>query len=126
MPLIYLLLFGYAVNTNVDHLSTAVWDQSKSKLSRELISSFQVTAYFDVNYYVFSYNDLQNLMDNGKIKTGLVIPADYAYQLEKNNPVNIQMFIDGSDPTVARTALSSAQMITQNKALSIQENFFKK
>ncbi|MCF6095208.1 ABC transporter permease [Microaerobacter geothermalis] len=126
MPLVLLLLFGYAINTDVDHMPTAIWDQSKSKESRELIASFELTQYFDMTNEVQNYKQLQSLMDTGNIKMGLVIPPDYAYQLEKNEEAKIQILIDGSDPTAARTALSSAQLITQNKALAIQEEMLKK
>lgn len=126
MPLMLLLLFGYAINTHVEHLSTGVWDQSKSKPSRELIESYQTSQYFDMDYYVHSYDELQSLMDSGDIKVGLIIPRDYAYRLEKDNQANIQVFIDGSDPTAARSALSAVQMVTQNRGLTIQEELLQK
>ncbi len=126
MPLMLLLLFGYAINTDVDHMSTAVWDQSKTKQSRELVAKFSVSQYFDVNYYVTNNDELQHLMDAGKVKVGLVIPPDYAYKLAKNQPADIQVLLDGSDPTAARTAFSSAQMLAQNNALNIQKELLMK
>ncbi|WP_096181794.1 ABC transporter permease, partial [Effusibacillus lacus] len=124
--LLLLLLFGYAINTDVDHIPTGVWDQSKSKQSREMIAKFQVSHYFDIKYDVASMEELEELMDAGDIRAALVFPPDYAYQIEQNSPVDIQILLDGSDPTAARTALSSAQMITQNQALNLQESFLKK
>lgn len=126
MPLLLLLLFGYAINTDVEHLSTAVWDQSKSKMSRDLTAKFQVSRYFDIRYEVSGYKELQDLMDAGKIKAGLVFPPDFAYRLEENREAKVQILLDGTDPTAARTALSAAQMIAQNKALAVQEEFLKK
>lgn len=121
MPLMFLFVFGYAINTDVEHLPTGIWDQSNSKYSRELISNYEVTDYFDVVENVGGYDELQSLMDKGDIEVGIVIPYDYAYNLEQSKEVAIQILINGSDPTVARTALSSVQLISQNTALEIQQ-----
>ncbi|BAU29389.1 ABC-2 type transport system permease protein [Aneurinibacillus soli] len=122
MPLMMLLIFGYAVNTDVDHLPTAVWDQAKSKDSRVLLQNFTNTLYFDTVYTVESYKEMQALMDTNKIKVGIVIPADYSYRLDMGQKTSIQVVLDGSDPGAARTALANAQMIVQNRALDLQQD----
>ncbi|WP_047154434.1 ABC transporter permease [Aneurinibacillus tyrosinisolvens] len=120
MPIMMLLIFGYAVNTDVDHLPTGVWDQAKTKESRQLIAQFTNTLYFDSLYNVEGYNSLQTLMDRGTIKVAIVIPRDYSYRLDTGTQASIQVIVDGSDPNAARTAVSNAQLITQNKAISLQ------
>ncbi|MDI3258062.1 MAG: ABC transporter permease [Kyrpidia sp.] len=121
MPLLMLLLFGYAVNTDVDHLSMGVWDQAKTAGSRELIRSLTNTGYFDERYRVEGYAALQQLMDNGKIKVGLVIPRDYSKRWDVREPVDIQVLVDGTDPNAARTALANAQLILQHTAVVEQQ-----
>ncbi|MFX0561215.1 ABC transporter permease [Tepidibacillus infernus] len=126
MPLFMLLLFGYAVNTDVDHISTAVWDQDKSQQSRQLIQELVNTTYYDINWNVNSYKELQDLMDQGKIRAGLVIPPDYSHSLDQKQTAKVQMLIDGSEPNAARTALSNAQLVIQYKDLVIQQSFLEK
>lgn len=123
MPLLMLFLFGYAVNTDVDHLPMGVWDQAKTQQSRELIRNFTNTLYFDETYQVEGYTSLQQLMDEGKIKVALVIPRDFSERLDSHQPTNVQILVDGSDPNAARTALSNAQLILQNKAVTLQQSY---
>lgn len=126
MPVILMLLFGYAVNTDVDHLSTGVWDQAKSQDSRKLIAQFTNTLYFDQVYEAEGYSELQSLLDSGKIKVGIVVPSDFSYRLEKEEKAQIQILIDGSDPNAARTAVANAQLIAQNQSLAWQEERLQK
>ncbi|ADG07386.1 ABC transporter permease [Kyrpidia tusciae] len=121
MPLLMLLLFGYAVNTDVDHLSMGVWDQAKTAQSRELVQNLTNTGYFDERYQVEGYGELQGLMDSGQIKVGLVIPRDYSKALDTWQPVDVQVLVDGTDPNAARTALANAQLILQNRAMEEQQ-----
>lgn len=122
MPLMMLLMFGYAVNTDVDHLPTAVWDQAKSRDSRELLTHFTNTLYFDTIYTVEGYKELETLMDEGKAKVGIIIPPDYSYLLDTGRQASIQIIVDGTDPNAARTALANAQLITQNRSLDLQQD----
>ncbi|UFJ39841.1 ABC transporter permease [Brevibacillus humidisoli] len=121
MPLMMLFLFGYAVNTDVDQLATAIWDQSKSPDSRELVRHFTNTEVFQVVSYVSGYDELEGMIDSGSARVGIVIPPDYANKRDNDLPVSVQLLIDGSDPNIARTAASNAQLIVQNQAISIQE-----
>lgn len=121
MPIAMLLIFGYVVNMDVEHLPTGVWDQSHSKESRELVKNFTNTLYFDHVYDVDGFSQMQTLMDQGKIRVGLVIPPDYATNLQSGTPTKIQVIVDGADPNAARTALANSQLISQYKAIQIQQ-----
>ncbi|MBX6394896.1 MAG: ABC transporter permease [Alicyclobacillaceae bacterium] len=124
MPLMLLLIFGYAVNTDVDHLPTAVWDQDQSQQSRELIRRFTNSQYFEPRYQVEGYEALQKLMDAGDIKVALVIPPDYSKNLDTNRPADVQVLVDGADPNTARTAVANAQLIVNNLAFEHQQAVF--
>lgn len=126
MPLMMLFLFGYAVNTDVDHIATAVWDQSNSAASRELVQNFVQTESFEVVNHVGGYGEMERALDEGTARVGLVIPPDFAYKRDRGEPASVQMLIDGSDPNFARTALFHAQLITQDQAISIQEEIMLK
>lgn len=120
MPIMMILLFGYAVNTDIDHLPMAVWDQDRTQHSREIIQQFVHTEYYDYIYETHGYPELQELIDKGKIKVALVIPADYSTSLDTGREAKLQLLIDGSDPNAARTALANAQFIVQNESTVLQ------
>lgn len=120
MPVIMLLLFGYAVNTDVEHLPTVIWDQSQSTASREIIENFKNTNYLDPDYYVQGYQEVEEKLDSGHARVAIVIPPDYGKDLNGGNQATVQVLMDGSDPTVARAATSAVQLLGLNKSLQIQ------
>jgi ABC-2 type transport system permease protein len=113
MPVFMLLLFGYAVNTDVDHIPLAVCDQDQSQASRLLTQNLINTGYFDLAYQVKNNEELKALLDSGKIRAGLVIPAGYARDLRRRETATAQLLVDGTDPLVARTAFSAAEIVGQ-------------
>lgn len=120
MPIFMLLIFGYAVTTDVDHIKTAVLDQSKSQESRQLMDDFRNTDYFDTVYYVDDFREMTTLIDSGKASAGFIIPPDYARKLHRNETAQLQLIVDGSDPLVARTALSTAQVVAQVRSFDFK------
>jgi len=126
MPLMMMLIFGYAVNTDVDHINTVVFDQDMSSASRTLIKSFELTGTFDIIDQASSQKEIRELIDSGKAKAGLIIPPDYHKQLVQDRNTSVQILIDGSDPLVASKALSTAQMLVQVKSFDIQQERLEK
>jgi ABC-2 type transport system permease protein len=119
IPVFQLIMFGYAVTTDVKHLPMAVLDRDKSAASRELIDTYQASTYFDIAYTVGSESELAYLMDSGAARAGLIVPAGYGADLARRGSAQISLAIDGSDPTVANTALAAAQTIGQAKSAEI-------
>ncbi|MBM3136155.1 MAG: ABC transporter permease [Chloroflexi bacterium] len=119
IPVFQLIMFGYAVTTDVKHLPMAVLDRDKSAASRELIDTYQASTYFDVAYNVGSESELAYLMDSGAARAGLIVPAGYGADLARRGSAQVSFAIDGSDPTVANTALAAAQTIGQAKSAEI-------
>lgn len=120
LPIMMLLVFGYAVNTNIEHIETVVWNQSPSLQSRELINSFGNSQIFDINYYADNYQELQKYIDSGKAGVAIVIPPNYTKELRMGRSTEVQVIIDGSDPLKARTALAGAQNIIQISGVKIK------
>lgn len=120
LPIIMLLIFGYAVTTDVEHIKSAVFDQDKSAESRGLVQMFKNTGYFDPDLNVSNFKEMTYLIDSGKARVGIIIPPDYSRKLHRNEPAQLQLLVDGSDPLVARTALSTAQVITQSKSFDLK------
>lgn len=121
MPLMLLFLFGYAVNTDVNDIQMAVWNQSPSAASRELVDQFVHTRVFEVAAHVSGYEEIEAMLDDGSVNVALIIGPDYTRKRDRNEPVDVQMLINGSDPNIARTATSQAQLIVQHQAISLQE-----
>ncbi|RJX23305.1 MAG: ABC transporter permease [Ammonifex sp.] len=116
MPVMMLLFFGYAVNMDVDHIPLAVWDQDQSQFSRLLTENFVQTRYFDLSYRVQSSREVKALLDGGRVRAALVIPPGYARALRRGEIATAQLVVDGSDPLVARTALSMAELTSRYKS----------
>jgi ABC-2 type transport system permease protein len=120
MPIIQLFLLGYAATSEVKDLPLAVLDRDRSPASRELLDAYRATDYFTIAYDADSEDQLRDLVDRGKVGVGLIIPPDYGAQISTGGRSTIAFVIDGSDPSVASTALSVGQLIAQDFATDIQ------
>ena len=117
LPVIQLLIFGFAINLDVKNLPTAIYDSDKTQESRALITKFQNSQYFSIKYNVDSAKDVATLIDKGEVKAAIVIPHDYARKIYRHESSEVQVVLDASDPTTASSALNAAQAI--GKMLSI-------
>lgn len=120
IPILQLFLLGYAATNDVKNVPLAVLDRSRSAESRALIEAFHAANYFRVAYQVYSEAELQQLIERGEVRAGLIIPPDYAARLVKGE-AQVAIVLDGSDPTIGSTALSTAQLIGQHQATKILE-----
>ncbi|MBK1813487.1 ABC transporter permease [Clostridium sp. YIM B02505] len=121
MPLMMILLFGYAVVTQLEDISMLVLDQSNTAESRELIKSFENTSYFKVVGKVQNVDIIDDSINNGTAHSALIIPPDYSDKIAKHEKPTVQFIVDGSDPTTARTAFSSGVMAAQNQSSKLIE-----
>ena len=116
LPIMELLLFGYGINTVVDHIPTIVFDESADARSRALIAAFENSDYFDVMAYARSQNELTDSIDAGSAKVALHIPPDYGNQVLRGKKGVVQLIVDGSDPNVASTASFAAGAVVQSQS----------
>jgi ABC-2 type transport system permease protein len=122
IPVVQLLLLGYAATTDVKHLPTAVLDQDRTARSRELVEAYRVSGYFDIIEAVSSEDEMARAVDGGHVQAGLIIPAGYERALARGERVKVGFVIDGSDPAVASTALSAAQGVGQAQSLEVLQS----
>ena len=113
MPVIQLIMFGYAVTTDVDHIKTAVCDLDKSPQSRALIERFTASGYFTVVDNTDRPERLGELLDRGKVIMGIQINRGFADDLRSGRQAAIQTIIDGTDSNTGTVAMDYAQRITQ-------------
>lgn len=111
LPIVQLVLFGFAINMDVKHLKTAVFDQSLSAESRALLDSFTASEYFDIRYVASSYEEVNRLVERGDVKAGIVIPPDLSQNLRHGRSTPIQVIVDATDSTSASSAIATAQSV---------------
>jgi ABC-2 type transport system permease protein len=118
VPVAMLFIFGWAINTDVKHIPTAVFDQSGSVEARTLLEAFQNSQYFAIRYWAQSHAEIRRLIDDGSAKVGVVIPPDYARRLSRQT-AELQVIVDASDPMVATSAVNSASSLGAQLSLQI-------
>jgi ABC-2 type transport system permease protein len=100
IPAIQLLMFGFAINMDVRHLSAGVADFSNSAASRQVVMDLAQTQVIDINYQASDAEELESLMRQGKIVVGIYIPPDYERRLQQPERSALQLLVDGSDTVV--------------------------
>jgi ABC-2 type transport system permease protein len=120
MPILQLLLLGYASNTDVRNVPTVVFDQDNSRASRELLDAYRATGYFSLDYVAYSDADVNNLIEGGKARVGITIPPTYDTDIQAGKQAQVSVLIDGSDPSIASTALSAATLVGQTHGAAIR------
>jgi ABC-2 type transport system permease protein len=108
LPILQLLLFGYAINTDVRHIPTVIYDQDHSAASRELARSLEVTGFYDLLGEVRSYAEIEDALRSGRARAALVIPSRYASNLRSGKSSQLQLVVDGSDPQTVGSAINTA------------------
>lgn len=119
IPVMQLLLMGYAATTDVRNIPMAVLDQDRGAPARELLDAYRAADYFHIALEVDSEDEMQVAIDQGEAKVGLLIPADYSQRLKGEGSAHVAFILDGSDPTIASTSLSAAQLIAQAYATQV-------
>jgi ABC-2 type transport system permease protein len=112
IPVLLLVLFGYALTLDVDRITTVVYDLDRTPRSRDLVNRFLSSQYFQLQAAAQSYARLQEMLDTGQALMGLVIPANFSRDLEMGRDTTIQVLMDGTDANTATIALGYANAIT--------------
>jgi ABC-2 type transport system permease protein len=113
IPMMMLMLFGYALTLDVDNVPLVVWDQSGTDQSRELIAQFAGSRYFSLRNYFDNYADIVLAIDSGRTLAAMVVPRDYAQRIAAGRDAEVQFIVDGGDSNTATIALGYAEAVTQ-------------
>jgi ABC-2 type transport system permease protein len=123
MPILQLILLGYAANIDIKEVSVVLCDQDKSQISYELISQFTNSGYFSLERTVDSPNDIDKYIDDGIATVAIVVPNNFSKNLLAKRKTQIQFISDGSDANAANIALGYAkQIISKYSQLILLEN----
>jgi len=113
IPVMQLLLFGYAINTTPRHLPSAVLLQEDSDLARSVLKALENTAYFRFVYEVHDVEDFDNLLKSGQVLFGVEIPRGFERAVRRGDKPALLVAADATDPVAASSALGSLGMIVQ-------------
>ncbi len=119
LPAAQLMLFGYAIQTDVRHLPTVVLDESRTSESRALVTTLVNSGSFDLAGSVADRNEARRAIDEGAASAALVIPPEYAREIAAGRTGVVQMLVDAADPQTAGAAISGAQLGAQARATQI-------
>lgn len=112
LPIIQLLLFGYAINNDVRHIPTVIYDQDRSASSRDLAQSLRATGFYDLVGQAESYADVDRALRSSTAKVAVIIPTSFEGDLVRHHPTTVRLVLDGSDPqTVASATNTAASLI---------------
>jgi len=119
MPLIQLMIFGYAVSTDIRNTSTFVVDHDDSRASRDLISAFAGSGYFRIVGRSDRSSDIIDALDHGRAIVGMEIPAGFEKDTGNGRGADVQLVFDGTNSNIATVSRGYAEQILQNHAASM-------
>ena len=117
LPVLQLLLFGYAIDTDVRHIPTVVYDQDRSAQSRDFAQGMRATGFYDLAGEVQSYDEISRALRKGDARVALVVPPGYASDLARGRTATLQLVVDGSDPQTVASATNTAAGIARARSL---------
>jgi ABC-2 type transport system permease protein len=114
IPLVQLLLFGYAIDTNPRQLPTAVLLQEQSDLGRSVLKALENTAYFKVTHVIGSEIEFDRLLTSGRVVFAIEIPANFERQVRRGDRPALLVAADATDPVAAGSAMAALTGVVQS------------
>ena len=119
IPVLELFMLGFAIDTNVRHIKTVVYDAAQTQESKALLRAFENSDDFDVVELVYRDDDLSQRIVAGKAHVAVKIPEDYSRRLEAGQTAQVLVLVDGSESSVASTSLNVANAIALQESLKM-------
>ncbi len=119
MPVMQLVIYGYAVNLDVKNIPLCVYDRDATQTSQDLLKRFQATDYFRIVHVADNYPDVLHQIDSGNATAAIVIPPQFDETLHSGGKVSVQLLIDASDSNSANVAMGYAQAIIQSYSADV-------
>ena len=120
MPFMMLLLYGYALSLDVDHIPTLIYDQDGTAASREVARQFQGSRYFDIRGFADSYAPIERAIDKNQILIGIVIPRGFGQDVAEGRNADIQLLVDGSDSNKSSIAMGYAESVVRTYSARVR------
>ena len=125
IPIFLLLIFGYGLSLDIDHVRTVVWNQdASSKLTREFLLNFKNSKYFNIVAYTDNYQDIEHKINSGQVMMALIIPKDFSHYIESGKVAPLQLLVDGSDANTATIAMGYVRAVVSQYNINLLTNTF--
>jgi ABC-2 type transport system permease protein len=122
VPAGLLLLNGYALNFDVNHISMAVVNQDKGAVSREFVNSYITSGYFDYVHDLATSEQASKMLDDGEVRLVLVVPSQFSDQMHAGESASVQILVDGMDANSATTIVGYSQAVALQYSQKIVMN----
>jgi ABC-2 type transport system permease protein len=120
VPVMMLLLYGYALSLDVDQVPTLIYDQDRTAASRDLVQQFVASRFFDVRGVVDTYRPIEQGINSNKILMGVVIPRNYSELTSGGHEAPVQILLDGSDSNTAGIVLGYAEAVVRGYSVQLR------
>jgi ABC-2 type transport system permease protein len=124
IPAMMLMMFGYALNFDVKHTSMAVYDEDRSKVSRQFIEQFFVSEYFTNVQTLASKAEINDLLDGEHVRVVLVVPSTFTKDIQRGRAASVQVIVDGANSNAATTVLGYINAIIQQYSVKVMAESF--
>ncbi|MDY0167894.1 MAG: ABC transporter permease [Thermoguttaceae bacterium] len=119
VPVMQTIIFGFAIDVQIENIPTVVFDLDGRRHARELIERFENTRKFTIVEYVFDEEQFRRAMTSGRAQVGIRIPPRYSDAVVRGRQAHVQVLVDGSDSQVATTAQNTAQLLGVNLSFQL-------
>ncbi|MCL6621003.1 MAG: ABC transporter permease [Syntrophobacterales bacterium] len=122
LPVMLLLLYGYALTFDITEVPVAVWDREQSRASRELVQRFGSSRYFTLSHQVTSSGEIARLFDRRRIWLALILPPDFSRYLKTEEPAPLMAIVDGTDANTANVILGYVQGVVADYSREVAQD----
>lgn len=126
IPVFLLLIFGYGLSLDIDNVSTAVWNQDPSEVTRNFLLNFSNSKYFNIKRHVDNYRDIVRMIDNGDVMMAIIIPKDFSRYITSGKAAPLQLIIDGSDANTATIAVGYVRSVVSRYNMYLLDTVYAK
>jgi ABC-2 type transport system permease protein len=123
LPVLMLVIFGFALSLDVDHIPTVIHDADQSSISRNLVEQFRASRFFDVRGSAASEREIEQLIDNGKTMVGISILPSFGSNVKSGRSAEVQLLLDGADSNTASIALGYAEAVIRDYSAGLQREW---
>jgi ABC-2 type transport system permease protein len=106
LPVAQILLFGFALSSEVKNLRIVISDQAKDADSRQIINKIKASSYFITEEKTVGGNSIEEILKKGDIKCVVIFPPDFGSDLQRSHTAKLQFIVDGTDPNTAKTLVN--------------------
>ena len=122
MPMVQIMLFGFAITNEINNVNIAVFDQSKDTETQQIINKISASKYFKIQNQITHETQIENVFRTGKIKAVLVFEKDFIQNLQNQKTAKVQVITDATDPNMANTITNYINAILQNYSQQANKN----